>query len=199
VSVVLGLDIGVKKGCDAVILGASKVARSVGRVHTGEEFRALLDDLAPAAVAIDAPPRWATDGRRQCERELTRRAINLFTTPDETAGTTNSFYAWMQVGFEMFEVAREYAPLETFPHAVAVALNGCLPKDGKRASRVAALNSVGIDTRELRTLDQVDAALCAYTAWCSINGDAIIVGDEAEGHITLPGPSLLDRYTREPS
>jgi predicted nuclease with RNAse H fold len=194
--IVLGVDIGVKKGCDAVLLGASQVARPVGRVRTGDEFRALLDDLSPEAVAIDAPPRWATDGRRKCEQELTRRAINLFTTPDELAGTTNSFYEWMQVGFEMFEVAKEYGPLETFPHAIAVTINGCLPKDGKRASRVAALHAVGVDTRELRTIDQVDAALCAYTAWCWRKGDAISVGDDADGQITLPVAALLDRYAR---
>ena len=195
-SLALGLDIGVTKGCDAVVLGASKVARPVGRVRSGAEFRALLDDLSPEAVAIDAPPRWATDGRRTCEGELTRRAINLFTTPDEATGTTNPFYAWMQVGFEMFEVATEYRPLETFPHAVAVAINGCLPKEGKRSSRVAALHTVGVDTRELRTIDHVDAALCAYTAWCSIRGDVISIGDVAEGQITLPVAVLPDRYTR---
>jgi predicted nuclease with RNAse H fold len=96
----------------------------------------------------------------------------------------------------MFEVAKEYEPLETFPHAIAVAINGCLPKNGKRASRVAALHAVGVDTRELRTIDQVDAALCAYTAWCWTKGDAISVGDDVEGQITLPVAALLDRYAR---
>jgi predicted nuclease with RNAse H fold len=194
--IALGVDIGVTKGCDVVMLAASLVARPVGRVRTGAEFRALLDDLSPDAVAIDAPPRWATDGRRRCERELTRRAINLFTTPDEATGTANPFYTWMHVGFEMFDVAREYEPLETFPHAIAVVINGCLPKDGKRSSRVAALHAVGVDTRALRTIDQIDAALCAYTAWCSIKGAVVSVGDDVDGRITLPGAALLDCYTR---
>jgi predicted RNase H-like nuclease len=69
-----------------------------------------------------------------------------------------------------------------------------LPSDGKRPSRVAALHTVGVDTRELRTIDQIDAALCAYTAWCWINGDAMSVGDEQEGQITLPVTSLPERY-----
>ena len=195
-SLALGVDVAARRGCDVVALDDDLVARPVGRVRTGDEFRALLDDLSPAAVAIDAPARWATHGPRKCEQELTRRAISLFTTPDEAAGTTNPFYAWMQVGFEMFEVAKEYGPLETFPHAIAVVINGCLPKDGKRASRVAALHAIGVDTRELRTIDQVDAALCAYTAWCWRNGDALSVGDDVEGQITLPVAALLDRYTR---
>lgn len=195
-SVVLGLDVAVKRGCDAVLLGPSQVARPVGRVHSGPEFRALLDDLSPAAVAIDSPPCWAANGRRDCERELTRRAVNLFTTPDEATGTANPFYAWMQVGFDMFEAAQGYPTLETFPHAIAVAIHGRKPPGTKRATRLAALQAAGIDTGELRNIDQIDAALCAYTAWNWIHGNAISVGDDEEGQITLPVTTLLDRYAR---
>jgi len=196
VSLVVGLDVGVAKGCDAVLLGDSRVARPVGRVHTGSEFKALLDDVAPDAVAIDAPPRWAGDGQRACERELTKRSINLFTTPNEARGVDNKFYAWMLTGFEMFAAADGYPTLETFPHAVAVAIHGRLPEAKKRASRLAALSIVDVGSTQLRTLDQIDAALCAYTAWEWVHGRAISVGDEREGQITLPVTSLLDRYLR---
>jgi predicted nuclease with RNAse H fold len=128
--------------------------------------------------------------------ELTKRGINLFSTPTQERGAGHKFYSWMEVGFDMFEAAKSYKPLETFPHAVAVAINGCLPKEGKRSSRVAALHTVGVDTRELRTIDQIDAALCAYTAWQWLEGDVVSVGDPAEGQITLPGSALLDRYVR---
>jgi predicted nuclease with RNAse H fold len=196
VSVVVGLDVAVTKGCDAVILGESQTARPIGRVHTGAEFRALLDDVSPTAVAIDAPPRWASDGPRACERELTKRSISLFITPTESRGVGHRFYAWMETGFEMFEAAQGYETLETFPHAVAVAIHGRLPQDGKRASRLAALNAAGVETGQLRTVDQIDAALCAYTAWRWVQGQAISVGDDREGRITLPVTTLLDRYER---
>ena len=192
----LGLDVAVKRGCDAVLLGDSQVARPIGRVHSGIEFRALLDDVAPTAVAIDAPPRWAVDTPRLCERELTKRGIMLFTTPTEERGAGHKFYAWMLTGFEMFDAANGHRTLETFPHAVAVAIHGRLPQESKRLSRLAALAAVGVDSSPLRTIDQIDAALCAYTAWCWAKGDAISVGDEFEGRITLPGVALLDRYAR---
>jgi len=196
VSFALGLDVAVTRGCDAVLLGDAQVARPLGRVKTGSEFRALLDDLAPASVAIDAPPRWAVEKRRACEQELTKRSISLFTTPTEEKGKDNRFYAWMRTGFEMFDAARDHQPLETFPHAVAVAINGRLPSDGKRTFRRAALEAVDIDTRHLKTIDHIDAALCAYTAWSSLTGNVVRLGDEKQGWITLPGTSLLERYVR---
>jgi predicted nuclease with RNAse H fold len=194
VSLVLGLDVADARGCDAVVLGASMVARPVGKVMSGAELEELLSELNPTAIAIDSPPGWASNGRRRCERELTQRAINLFTTPDEATGTSNAFYAWMQVGFEMFRAAHGYPTLETFPYAVAVVINGQRIDGTRRQTRLAALAAVGIDTRELRTLDQIDAALCAYTAWAWVNGVSVSVGDESEGQITLPASALLDRY-----
>ena len=195
-SLVIGVDVAARRGCDVVRLDDDLVARPVGRVHTGIEFRALLDDLSPAAVAIDAPPRWAADTQRACERELTKRSISLFTTPTAARGQDNTFYAWMLTGFEMFDAAGGYEVLETFPHAVAIVIHGRLPQERKRVSRLAALVAVGIDPSQLKTIDEIDATLCAYTAWCWSNGDAISVGDDAEGRITLPGRALLDRYAR---
>jgi predicted RNase H-like nuclease len=96
----------------------------------------------------------------------------------------------------MFDAAKRYHPPETFPHAIAVAINGRLPTASKRVSRLAALQAVGVETSGLRTIDQIDAALCAYTAWSWLKGESISVGDETEGQITLPGTSLLDRYAK---
>ena len=196
-AVVLGLDVAVTRGCDVVLLGEALVARPIGRVRSGAEFRALLDDIEPSAVAIDSPPRWASPcGPRACETALTGRGINLFTTPDEANGSASTFYAWMEVGFEMFAAADAYSPLETFPHAVAVAIHGHLPRETKPVTRRAALRSVGINVSALRNIDQVDAALCAYTAWAWTRGETVSVGDPAEGQITLPGTTLLDRYRK---
>jgi predicted nuclease with RNAse H fold len=197
VSLVVGLDVAEERGCDAVVLGASMLARPVGKVRNRAEFEDLLRELDPAAVAIDSPPCWAAPGtRRECERELTSRSLSLFTTPDEEQGVTSSFYSWMQVGFEMFEAARGYPTLETFPHAVAVVIAGRRSAGTKRQTRLAALATAGVVTRELRTIDQIDAALCAYTAWCWTKGDVVSLGNATEGQITLPGSALLDRYVR---
>src|SRR5262245_1981709 len=199
VSVVVGLDVADGRGCDAVLLGGSMVARPLGKVMSGGEFEQLLTEVDPVAVAIDSPPRWTAPGRRrECESELTKRSISLFSTPDEERGTANSFYAWMRVGFEMFWAARRYPTLETFPYAAAVVIDGHRRAGTKRQVRLRALASVGVVTRELRTIDQIDAALCAYTAWEWKFGTHVNVGNEGEGQITLPAAALLDSYAREP-
>jgi predicted nuclease with RNAse H fold len=199
VSVAVGLDVAEGRGCDAVLLGDSMVARPLGKVMSGSEFEQLLIDVDPVAVAIDSPPCWAALGkRRECESELTKRSISLFSTPDEARGTASAFYAWMRVGFEMFRAARHYPTLETFPYAVAVVIDGRRRAGTKRQIRLAALASVGVVTRELRTIDQIDAALCAYTAWAWKCGTSVNVGNEGEGQITLPVAALLDCYPKEP-
>jgi predicted nuclease with RNAse H fold len=195
VSLAIGVDVAARRGCDVVALGDDLVARPVGRVYKGAELTEILEELRPEAVAIDSPPRWAPpEKRRDCERELTRRGICLFTTPNEARGVGHPFYEWMTIGFDLFEAARGSSTLETFPHAIALAIHAGKPPGNKRAVRISALERVDVETRALRNIDQIDAALCAYTAWAWLNGNAISVGDEREGQITLPGVALLDRY-----
>ncbi|MFM8304741.1 MAG: DUF429 domain-containing protein [Actinomycetota bacterium] len=201
----LGVDVAARRGCDVVALDPSCVARPVGRVHTGDDLRALVDDLTPAVVAIDAPPAWAQDGRRECERALSRRGISVFTTPDATRGEASDFYAWMRTGFEMFAAARPLPVLETFPHAVAVALRGHPPEQGllrrpavKRQWRREALEGAGVDTTHLRSIDEIDAALCAVTGLRFLEGRTEALGDPTEGVLTVPLglPDLRRRGTR---
>ena len=97
-----------------------------------------------------------------------RGGISVFTTPDEATGTAKAFYAWMETGFAMFAGAAGFPTLETFPHAVAVALRGSRPErrtpeaPGREATwRRAALEESGIDSSHLRSIDEIDAALCA--------------------------------------
>jgi len=189
----LGIDVAATRGCDVVALGPDGVARPVGRVGNGPELRTLLTEVAPAVVAIDAPPAWAVDGRRSCERALSARGISVFTTPTAATGAANPFYAWMATGFAMFEAARGVPTLETFPHAVAIALRGRAPERGllkrpaeKRQWRRAALEEAGIDTTHLRSIDEIDAALCAVTGRRYLAGRTEALGDPADGVLTVP-------------
>lgn len=189
----IGIDVAARRGCDVVALGPAAVARPLGRVGSGSELRALLTDLAPAVVAIDAPPGWAVDGRRSCEQALSARGISVFTTPNAEKGETNPFYAWMQTGFAMFDAARGIPTLETFPHAVAIALRGRAPERGllkhpteKRAWRRAALAEAGVDTAHLRSIDEIDAALCAVTGRWHLAGRTEALGDPTDGVLTVP-------------
>jgi predicted nuclease with RNAse H fold len=204
VSIAIGVDVAARRGCDVVALDDDLVARPVGRVQTSAELRALLDKIQPAVVAIDAPPSWASDhGARRCERELQRLGVSIFTTPNAARGSESSFYDWMRTGFAMFEGARDYLALETFPHATAIALLGRRPERGllrdppaKRAWRAAALDAAGIHTSALRTIDEIDATLCAVTGRAHLAGEAVDLGDPAEGVLTLPRALPVGLSTR---
>jgi predicted RNase H-like nuclease len=152
----LGIDVGVGKGLDVVLLDERLVPLHVAsRVHV-PDVRRLIDELRPDVVAIDAPPRWAASGRsRLTERQLASLNISSFNTPSRAHGTGNPFFAWMEVGFEVFAQAAAagfppYAAgnargkaLEVFPHASAVVLAGCLAPRGarKHAWRSAVLRA----------------------------------------------------------
>lgn len=197
----IGVDVAAHRGCDVVALGPDLVAHPLGRVYTAADLRGLVRDVGATAAAIDAPSGWARAGRRRCEAELCARGLHVFTTPDAVTGATNPFYGWMRTGFAMFEGAAAAAPFETFPHAVAVAIRGALPARGllrrpaaKRAWREAALVRAGVDPSRLRSLDQVDAALCALVAHRSGAGTVVVLGDPAEGTITVPAPFPCVRF-----
>ena len=189
----VGIDVAATRGCDVVALGTDRIPVPVGRVHTGPDLDALLADLRPAVVAIDAPPGWADAGPRSAERALARRRIAVFATPDATRGAA-PFYAWMRTGFVMHAAARAHAEvLETFPHAVAVALRGTRPEGSllkrpaeKRRWRTAALEEAGFTTAGLRTIDEIDAALCAVTGRYHLEGRTEAFGDPADGLVVVP-------------
>jgi predicted RNase H-like nuclease len=102
----------------------------------------------------------------------------------------------MRTGFAMHAAARELPTpvvLETFPHAVAVALRGARPEGSllkrpaeKRRWRRAALEAAGLPTARLRTIDEIDAALCAVTGWYHLEGRTETFGDGTDGVIVVP-------------
>jgi predicted nuclease with RNAse H fold len=183
------------------------------RVRVGHIGR-LLDELRPDVVAIDSPPRWAASGRsRRTERELAALNIQSFNTPSKAHGEGNRFFAWMQVGFEVFRQANEAgyrtygggsprkSAMEVFPHASAVVLAGSLPPQGisKKTWRTGVLRAQGVRVDELTTTDQVDAALAALTGLLVLDGKRFAPGDPQEGVIVIPATSLPARPYRRAS
>jgi predicted nuclease with RNAse H fold len=201
----LGIDVGVGKGLDLVLLDQRLVPLHVlSRVRVPDVSR-LIGELRPDVVAIDAPPRWAPNGRsRLTERELATLNIQSFNTPGREHGEGNRFYGWMRIGFDVYERAeaagfptyRSGKPLRTtlevFPHASAVVLAGALPPKGarKRAWREAVLRGQGVRTDELTSADRVDAALAALTGLLALGGKRFAPGDPTEGVIVVPSASL---------
>jgi predicted nuclease with RNAse H fold len=207
----LGIDVGVRKGLDLVLLGENLVPEATHRRVELGDLSGLIRGLRPDVIAIDAPPRWATRGRsRLTEREIRRFGIQSFGTPPEPRARGNLFYEWMRRGFQVFRVAERAGyprsgaggglgkSIEVFPHATTVVLADCLPPPGvtKRAWRTSVLKGAGVSVGELRSLDQVDAALAALTGLFALRGRATALGDPTEGVIVLPTRSLPVRAYR---
>jgi predicted nuclease with RNAse H fold len=177
--------------------------------------RAARDDVArivrewrPAIVGVDAPPRWASVGRsRRTENELARLNLHAFRTPSEDHANGRQF-DWMREGIALFRLLEELgyplataAPyegraIEVFPHASAAVLAGCLAPVGmrKRAWRERVLRMHGVRTEELRTIDQIDAALAALTGVLVLTGRHFAPGDPREGTIVLPASAPAVKY-----
>jgi len=208
--VALGIDVGVGKGLDVVLLDEALKPLAMRRRVDVETLGELIDDVGPDVIAIDSPPSWGeTGGCRQTESDLRRLGINSYGTPSDLEKAGRSFYDWMRVGFKAFEAAATkgfpryaqgsvlHTAAEVFPYASSVVLAGSLrpPGTSKRAWRTEVLQKAGVTCEELRSLDQIDAALAALTGLLALQGRFSAPGDPAEGVIVLPTVSLpTSRY-----
>jgi predicted nuclease with RNAse H fold len=200
----LGIDVGVRKGLDLVLLDEDRtIVEMLRRVHV-EQVPGIVQELGPDAVAIDSPPTWALDGRsRLTERELRWFGIQCFNTPSDHRMAEHPFYEWMTLGFAIFAAIADTFPryrsgsakgksFEVFPHASAVVLAGALPPLGMRphAWRREVLSAHRVDARVLRSSDQVDAALAALTGVFALERRFSAPGDPKEGQIVVPAVTL---------
>jgi predicted nuclease with RNAse H fold len=196
----LGIDVGVGKGHDLVLLDDRLTPLVVVPRAALSDVRRSITDHRPDIVAIDGPPGWATAGRsRLTENELAHLNIHAFRTPSLEHGTGRQF-DWMRSGMEVFHLAEELGfprqtggtfrcrAIEVFPHATATVLAGCLPPKGlsKRVWRERVLRTQGVRTEELTSADLLDAALAALTGLLALRGHHTAFGDPKEGMIVLP-------------
>ncbi len=209
----LGIDVGgVRKNLDVVLIDERRVPHPVRSGVRPEDVGRLIEELGPDIVAIDSPPAWAKAGNRSraTERQLAALHIQSFNTPAREHGEGKAFFEWMRVGFRVFDAAarRGYpryrggepkgTAIEVFPHASEAVLANCLRPDSitKKAWRLRILRTEGVRVADLRTIDQVDAAVAALTGLIALDGRHFAPGDPAEGVIVLPtwsvsGPFLL--------
>ena len=209
-----GIDVGgIRRGHAAVLLDDTLKPRRLGTALTCENVAAAVRQHRPDVVAIDSPPRCGlTGGSRACERELLRAGIHSYPTPSDLRRVeTHPFFAWMKEGFRVFEALAPDYPLflggsvkgralEVFPHATAYVLGGGPEPPGKkRAHRRRLLEEAGIETRSLRTADEVDAALAAYTGWLTLHGQYRALGNPEEGVVVIPAGALPGLSISKPS
>jgi predicted nuclease with RNAse H fold len=207
----LGIDVAVKKGMDLVVLEGSQPVATHRRVAL-PDVAPLISGMRPDVVAIDSPPAWALAGPlREAERHLSRLGISSYPTPSPERGQARRSSEWMRVGFEVFRAAAAVGfpryregpvfgtAIEVFPYATGVVLCGDLRPSGmtKRAWRSSVLQTHGVDTDALKSMDQIDAALAALTGVLALAGQSTAVGDPTEGVIVLPAGTLPEiRYRR---
>jgi predicted nuclease with RNAse H fold len=206
-AVAVGVDVGEeRKGLDLVALdGRRRVVRSAGGLTVSQAATAILDELEPDVVCIDAPSGWAVLGpSRQAERALAGMGIRAFPTPPEPDPELSPglyrWTRWMRSGIALFDaIGSVYRPFrgddprgkacEVFPHGSAMVLSGRpAERKPKLAFRRRVLTSHGIDLAPLPTIDRVDAALAALTGLIALEGAWTAVGDPDEGMVLLPGP-----------
>ena len=213
----LGIDVGQHRH-DAVLLDGRAVAEAPVRFSDRRQLTELLEDWRPEVVAIDSPPRFApTCAGRAAERDLHRRGIRIFPCPCADRAEGNAFFDWMRTGFEVFVAAAAAGytvcgdatavrgrALEVFPHGSAVTLRGARPPPGtlrsaagKRAWRAQVLADNGVVVDDRWSVDQVDAALAAFTGVRALEGAASTVGRPEEGVIVVPVEDLRQRYEAE--
>lgn len=77
---------------------------------------------------------------------------------------------------------------ETFSHMITCAPLGKEVASAKKkgTQRRNILKHEGIETTSLRSIDEVDAALCALTANFLLEGRVVAYGDELGGFIVVP-------------
>lgn len=202
--VVAGIDIGgVRKGCHLVVIRGREVLCNV-KSGDPEYLARQCNEFGAVLVGIDSPCRWARPGMgRIAERALSKERIFCFATPsrERALDSTSGFYDWMFNGERVYQaLAATHSLLaesrysggrvcfETFPHAVTCALLGTEVASAKkkREQRRALLQSAGIDTSALKSIDAIDAAVCALTAEYLRLGQARAYGDGEGGFIFVP-------------
>jgi predicted nuclease with RNAse H fold len=203
--IVVGIDVGAPaKGYHVVALRGAAV---VAKLHSRNALEVARWCVAHEArvVAVDAPCRWRVAGAlaRLAERELAGARIACFSTPTEDKAHGHAFYTWMFAGQELYKaLARQYpihgsaeqrssVAIETFPQAVACALAGKVVSAKKKFSlRSELIRKAEIDLTALKSIDEVDATLCAIAASAFVNGRFKQYGDRAGGFIIVPAGPL---------
>jgi predicted nuclease with RNAse H fold len=198
-----GIDVGgQRKGFHGIAMRDRTILSNASSCDPAE-IVSWCEQLGATVVAVDAPIGWSKTGRaRSAERALMQQGIWCFSTPTEKAAKAhpNNHFGWMLQGaklyraldksFARFDGSNERArPIcfETFPHAIANALNGApVSAKNKRKVRRALLVKSGVSCDLLTNIDFVDAALCALTAGYFARRLIEKHGDSMEGFILVP-------------
>jgi predicted nuclease with RNAse H fold len=209
---VAGIDVGgLKKGFH-VVIGISRSGRLAFHLYhdtNPKKIVQLCRQHDVQVVAIDAPCKWRKGKiARASELSLSRAGYRLYFTPtrEEAVANRRGFFDWMLNGERLYKAFEPTHPVlafpqhslipqcvETFPHAILRSLAPDLATKfslkEKTFARLELLKRLGMDALCFPTADDVDAALCCYTAQ-QMAGKLPMEfhGDSETGFIVLPAP-----------
>lgn len=201
---VAGIDIGgIAKGFHLVVLRGQEVICCM-RSKDAESIAHQCRQMDVTLIGIDSPCMWPQPGsRRQAEMQLAAQRVSCFFTPSRQKAleSTSGFYDWMFNGERVYQALAQTHPVlrqpryesgqvcfETFPHAVTRALSGAevTRASNKREQRRHLLEREGIKTDRLRSVDDLDAAVCALAATYLLDSHADAYGAAGCGYIFVP-------------
>jgi predicted nuclease with RNAse H fold len=129
-------------------------------------------------------------GGRACERALSRLGIGCYYT---TKRSIIKAMVYRAIALKATLEADGHRVIEVYPHASRARLFGKLPKKSTAAGRSATQQGLmslvaGLSSpdEELLGHDTLDAVLAAYTGWLFARGQAVALGDPAEGLLYIP-------------
>jgi predicted nuclease with RNAse H fold len=202
--IVAGIDIGgAKKGNHLVVLEGQSILCSINHPDPGYLVQ-QCHERDVSVIGIDSPCGWGLPNfGRAAEKALAKERIFCFSTPIRERALSHAagFYNWMLNGEKVYQAFAHTHPLltepgytsdrvcfETFPHAIACAILGTDVASAKlkRKQRRQILENSGINTDSLKSIDAIDAALCALTAQYFVDGKTKAYGDAECGYIFVP-------------
>lgn len=202
--IVAGIDIGgAKKGNHLVVLEGQSILCSINHPDSGCLVQ-QCHERDVSVIGIDSPCGWGLPNfGRAAEKALAKERIFCFSTPVRERAISHAagFYNWMLNGEKVYQALANTHRLlnnpryttgkvcfETFPHAIACSMLGTDVASAKlkRKQRRQILENSGINTDSLKSIDAIDAALCALTAQYLVDGKTKAYGDVECGYIFVP-------------
>lgn len=201
-----GIDVGgSRKGHHVVALSDGSYLADF-RSDNPTKIASWCCDLGAHAIAIDAPCSWSLDGKaRPCEAELIKHGIQCFPSPTRETAVQHptNYYGWMIEGERIYQALSKSHQLvnsvqpptvdqplmfETFPHAITHHLQGGRARAAdKQRERRLLLKNLGIQHPKIKSIDTIDATLCAYTAYLlSTRQPCHFYGEAQSGLIICP-------------
>ena len=159
---------GPRKGFDAAVIDGEVLVGLECRLSC-DDVAALVDEYAPAVVAIDSPCACASAGckARDAELRLNREVCGIRWTPEASKLDGNPYYAWILEGLALYELLAEHdvEVIEVFPTASWTRWHGPREKRSRAEWSREALAGLPLSGMPARTnQDQRDAIAAAASA-----------------------------------